>query len=143
MLELNTDILDSSKKVTVNSICSSGPKKSGEETRASWKAAIADLMSIMEFRAIVLKDRPISKDPARLAAAPLPAECRDTRGAPPEVVWLAPVLPPRRQQGGDAREGRVVRPRRAEPSAASASSSGGWEPWDAWRAAGWPANWQG
>ena len=114
MLELNSDILDSSKKVTIMSVAAvNAPKTS--ETEASWTEVIDDLVKIMEDRATLLAHRPISKDPARAAASPLPPEVQDAMGAPPVVVWMAPVWPKEQsvQSAGGQRgqEARAVRRR--------------------------------
>ena len=89
------------------------PKTS--ETEASWTDVIDDLVKIMEGRATLLAHRPISKDPARAAASPLPPEVQDAMGAPPVVAWMAPVWPKEQsvQSAGGQRgqEARAVRRR--------------------------------
>ena len=86
MLELNSDILDSSKKVTIQS---AGLNNS--ESQAMWQAFVEDLLTMMDHRALLLANRPISSNRARAAETLLPAEVQDAWGAPPVVVWLAPV----------------------------------------------------
>jgi hypothetical protein len=87
VLELNSDILDSSKKVTIQCLNSSND----QESHAMWRALIEDLLTMMDHRALLLANRPISSNRARAAETILPAEVQDAWGAPPVVVWLAPV----------------------------------------------------
>ena len=87
MLELNSDILDSSKKVTIQCLNNSND----QESQAMWRALIEDLLTMMHHRALLLANRPISSNRARAAETLLPAEVQDARGAPPVVVWLAPA----------------------------------------------------
>ena len=77
-LELNSDILDSSKKVTIMSVAAANAPKT-EATEAKWKEAIADLVAIMVVRAMLLANRPTSTVPDRAADAPLP---KDVSGQP-------------------------------------------------------------
>ena len=86
MLELNSDILDSSKKVAIQS-----DGLNGTEYQGLWWEFIADVVKMMHHRAVLLANRPISSNRARAAETLLPAEVQDPRGAPPVVVWLAPA----------------------------------------------------
>ena len=88
MLELNSDILDSSKKVTIQS---AGLNNSESQAMWQWQAFVEDLLTMMDHRALLLANRPISSNRARAAETLLPAEVQDAWGAPPVVVWLAPV----------------------------------------------------
>ena len=115
MLELNSEILDSSKAVAVNSIAKDCFRKF-EDTLALWQAVISDFLLVMDFRAQLLTERAISYDARRSSATPLPLCIRDQRGAPPVVVWLAPMpakeaghgkvrnVQPRRRGGGPQRQ---------------------------------------
>ena len=86
MLELNSDILDSSKKVVIQSDC-----LNGTEYQGLWWKFIEAVVEMMHHRAVLLANRPISSNRARAAETLLPAEVQDPRGAPPVVVWLAPA----------------------------------------------------
>ena len=90
MLELNSDILDSSKKVTIQSV-GLNVNSNDKAYQAMWRALIEDLVKMMDHRALLLANRPISSNRARAAETLLPAEVQDPRGAPPVVVWLAPA----------------------------------------------------
>ena len=90
MMEMNSDILDSSKKISIGSVCTS-PSPKSEETRNTWLAVLEAFLFIMEMKSQVLEGRPFSSDPARATASPLPSACIDkVFNAPPVVVWLAP-----------------------------------------------------
>jgi hypothetical protein len=86
MLELNSHILDSSKKVTIQCL-----NNSNDQLQAMRRALVEDLRAMMAHRALLLPTQPISNSRARAAETLLPAEVRDARGAPPVVVWLAPA----------------------------------------------------
>ena len=116
MLELSSEILDSPKAVTDNSLAADSFRKL-EDTLALWQAVISNFFSVMDFRARSLTDRLFSYDVRRPSATPLPLCIRDQRGAPPVAVWLAP-MPAKEAGRGKARS---VRPRRRGegPSASS------------------------
>ena len=76
-----------------------------EETLATCRAVINDLMLVLEHRAWLLAERPNSSNLDRVAHTPLPMQSKVARGSPPVVVWLARTQPAK--EGGG--EGRVVR----------------------------------
>ena len=105
MVELNSDLLDASKKILLNSVNSAGSQKS-DEAQMTWHAALRDLLGIMGYRSKLLANRPFSRR-AGLAEVTLPAQCQDSHGAPPVVVWVAPFAAPEAPE-------RVVRRRSCE-----------------------------
>ena len=128
MVELNSDLLDASKKILLNSVNSAGSQKS-DETKKTWHTALHDLLSIMEHRAQLLANRPFSRR-AGLAEVTLPAQCQDSHGAPPVVVWVAPFAAPKPPE-------RVVR-RRSSEWEASDWQRGDWKAGSSrWRSSEW------
>ena len=128
MVELNSDLLDASKKILLNSVNSAGSQKS-DEAKMTWHTALHDLLSIMEHRAQLLANRPFSRR-AGLAEVTLPAQCQDSHGAPPVVVWVAPFAAPKPPE-------RVVR-RRSSEWEASDWQRGDWKAGSSrWRSSEW------
>ena len=74
---------------------------------------------MMDFRSKLLADRPLTQKAALATKVASPPKCQDSQGAPPVVVWLAPVPVV-------APVPRVVR-RRASEWEASGGWEGGWQ----------------
>lgn len=118
MLELNSDILDASKKVSFGSA-----GQQTEEARVAWQQLLNDLASFMELRSKVLANRPISKDPHRVEKTQVPGKLLDERGAPPVVMWCNALYPKGAQDQGrkKARHQEAVGP--------ASWSSWSWSSW--------------
>jgi hypothetical protein len=125
MLELNSDILDASKKVVLGSLCAG---KQTEETRVLWGEVLRDLARFVELRSKVLAGRPISKNPQKVKKAPLPPRLQDDWDAPPVVMWCAPLNAKQAQPA--SKKPRHQMEESAGTGSASWSSSGSsWSTW--------------
>ena len=126
MLELSSDILDASKKVVLGQLCAG---QQTDESMVMWAEALQDLARFMALRSMVLAGRPISKDSRRVENAPLPPQLVDDRGAPPVVMWFAP-LPAKQAQAQPPEQGRK-KPRYQEQEAVGSASWSSWS-WSSW-----------
>ena len=128
MLELNSDILDASKKVVLGSL-SAG--KQTEESRVMWAEVLQDLARFMELRSKVLAGRPISKIPQRVKIVWPPPGLQDDRGAPPVVMWCTKINDKQTQPADQGRK----KPRHqmeesvGTGSASCSSSASSWSTW--------------
>jgi hypothetical protein len=116
MLEVNWDIFDASKKLTLGSINTAEAKT--DETRHMWKAVLGDLQALMDYRSHLLVGQHLSAD-KDLEIVRVPARLEDKHGAPVVVVWLAPVVAPKGKDD-DPWGHRNVR-QRADDSGSSSS----------------------
>ena len=125
MLELNSDILDASKKLVLGSLSAC---KQTEETMALWEEVLKDLARFMELRSKVLAGRPISKNPHQVW---FPPGLQDDRGAPPVVMWCSMIND---KQAQPADQGRKKPRHQMEESAGtgSASWSSSASSWSTW-----------
>jgi len=120
MLELNSDMLDASKKVVFGALTAG---VATEEAEMMWKEVLNDLTRLMELRSHLLAGRPISKrqDQVDRALARLPNELVDDRGVPPVVMWCSQYAP-KQAQPPDRKKPR-------QDSAGSWDSSWSWSSW--------------
>jgi hypothetical protein len=125
MLELNSDILDASKKVVLGSL-SAG--KQTQETRIMWVEVCKDLARIMDLRSQVLQGRPISKHPELVNKAPLPPGLQDDWGAPPVVMWCAPLYA-KQAQPASKKPRHQMEESAGTGSASWSSSASSWSTW--------------
>lgn len=86
MLELNSDMLDASKKVVFGNLTAG---QATEEAVNMWKEVLTDLSMLMELRSRLLAGQPISRRRDLVDRAQLPAGLVDERGVPPVVMWCS------------------------------------------------------
>jgi hypothetical protein len=125
MLELNSDILDASKKVVLGSLTAG---RQTEESRVQWREVLRDLGRFMVLRSKVLAWRPISKNPQKVKKAPLPPGLQDDWGAPPVVMWCAP-LNAKQAQPASKKPRHQMEESVGTGSASWSSSASSWSTW--------------
>jgi hypothetical protein len=128
MLELNSDILDASKKVVLGSLTAGRQTAPTEESRVQWLEVLRDLGRFMELRSKVLAWRPISKNPQKVKKAPLPPGLQDDWGAPPVVMWCAP-LNAKQAQPASKKPRHQMKESAGTGSASWSSSASSWSTW--------------
>jgi hypothetical protein len=82
----------------------------------------------MDLRSKVLAWRPISKNPEKVKKAPLPPGLQDAYGAPPVVMWCAP-LNAKQAQPASKKPRHQMEESVGTGSASWSSSASSWSTW--------------
>ncbi len=89
---------------------------------------LRDLGIFMELRSKVLAWQPISKNPQKVKKAPLPPGLQDDWGAPPVVMWCAP-LNAKQAQPASKKPRHRMEESAGTGSASWSSSASSWSTW--------------